>query len=65
MAPTHSHFEQIRKGFISTCLRNNIQRLKERYRFFHWHRAFPQVFENGGFDVVIGNPPYLASRHSY
>ncbi len=26
---------------------------------FDWHRAFPQVFANGGFDVVIGNPPYL------
>ena len=26
---------------------------------FDWHREFPQVFEKGGFDVVIGNPPYV------
>ncbi|APG65082.1 restriction endonuclease subunit M [Tenacibaculum todarodis] len=26
---------------------------------FSWEENFPQVFENGGFDVIIGNPPYL------
>lgn len=26
---------------------------------FHWPLAFPEVFESGGFDAVIGNPPYL------
>ena len=26
---------------------------------FDWQKEFPQVFENGGFDVVIGNPPYV------
>jgi type I restriction-modification system DNA methylase subunit len=26
---------------------------------FDWQKAFPQVFEKGGFDVVIGNPPYV------
>ena len=25
----------------------------------NWRRAFPQVFEAGGFDVVLGNPPYV------
>lgn len=25
---------------------------------FNWQQAFPKVFENGGFDVIIGNPPY-------
>ncbi|MGP3792508.1 Eco57I restriction-modification methylase domain-containing protein [Pseudomonas sp. B392_1p] len=27
-------------------------------RVFHWPLAFPQVFANGGFDCVIGNPPW-------
>ena len=27
---------------------------------FNWQTAFPQVFAKGGFDVVIGNPPYGA-----
>ena len=26
---------------------------------FNWQEQFPKVFENGGFDVVIGNPPYV------
>ena len=26
---------------------------------FDWHEQFPKVFEKGGFDVVIGNPPYV------
>jgi hypothetical protein len=26
--------------------------------FTHWKLAFPQVFARGGFDVVIGNPPW-------
>ena len=26
---------------------------------FDWQREFPQVFEGDGFDVVVGNPPYV------
>ncbi|MEI6456313.1 MAG: TaqI-like C-terminal specificity domain-containing protein, partial [bacterium] len=26
---------------------------------FSWEKNFPQVFSRGGFDVVIGNPPYV------
>lgn len=25
---------------------------------FNWQKEFPQVFAKGGFDVIIGNPPY-------
>jgi len=27
-------------------------------RFFHWEIEFPEVFETGGFDAVLGNPPW-------
>jgi hypothetical protein len=27
--------------------------------FFHWPLAFPEVFAAGGFDAVIGNPPFM------
>lgn len=27
---------------------------------FNWENAFPKVFEKGGFDVIIGNPPYVS-----
>jgi len=26
---------------------------------FSWKKAFPDVFRDGGFDVVLGNPPYV------
>ncbi|MCL4203200.1 MAG: Eco57I restriction-modification methylase domain-containing protein [Pirellulaceae bacterium] len=26
---------------------------------FDWQNAFPEVFGQGGFDVVVGNPPYV------
>ncbi|MFT4249939.1 MAG: Eco57I restriction-modification methylase domain-containing protein [Candidatus Woesearchaeota archaeon] len=28
---------------------------------FDWHYEFPSVMKNGGFDVVLGNPPYVSA----
>lgn len=25
---------------------------------FNWEKEFPEIFANGGFDIVVGNPPY-------
>ena len=45
--------------------------LRQEKRFFHWDLEFPEVFvdlrgrdwaQNGGFDAVIGNPPYLRTE---
>jgi len=35
-----------------------VDRLSLQYQFFHWHLAFPEVFAQGGFDCVLGNPPW-------
>ncbi len=32
--------------------------LSGELRFFHWHLEFPDVFERGGFSVILGNPPW-------
>ena len=32
---------------------------RERVNAFDWRSAFPEVFARGGFDVVVGNPPYV------
>jgi hypothetical protein len=39
-------------------LNAETDRLSQEYQFFHWHLAFPEVFANGGFDCVLGNPPW-------
>lgn len=31
-------------------------------RFFHWFIEFPEVFSEGGFDCLLGNPPYLGGK---
>jgi hypothetical protein len=32
---------------------------RERINAFDWQAGFPEVFARGGFDVVVGNPPYV------
>ena len=31
----------------------------QRVNVFDWQAEFPQVFADGGFDVIVGNPPYI------
>lgn len=30
---------------------------------FNWETEFPEVFDKGGFDVVMGNPPYVPAEY--
>ena len=32
---------------------------KKSHSPFHWFAEFPSVWQQGGFDVVVGNPPYI------
>jgi len=36
----------------------NARGLANKYRFFHWPLEFPEVFGKGGFDCILGNPPW-------
>lgn len=37
-----------------------VDKLSQRYRFFHWELEFADIFaERGGFDLILGNPPWL------
>ena len=31
-------------------------------RFFHWFLEFPEIIQRGGFDCILGNPPYLGDK---
>ncbi len=45
---------------VAVNTRDAITKIADEYRFFQWHVEFPAVFdrEDGGFDVVLGNPPW-------
>jgi type I restriction-modification system DNA methylase subunit len=43
----------------SPALQTAFAVLSPDVRPFDWRAAFPQVFAQGGFDVVLGNPPYV------
>lgn len=36
--------------------------LAMKKRFFHWFLEFPEIIQRGGFDCVLGNPPYLGGQ---
>lgn len=39
-----------------------LEEWKESHAPFHWFIEFPTVWRNGGFDVIIGNPPYIGLK---
>ena len=43
-------------------LNEYVDELKET-NIFDWEEVFPDVFEDGGFDFVIGNPPYVEVKN--
>lgn len=56
------------KDYIKVCAEGNheVQKAVDELeipndQFFLWHTYFADVFEQGGFDIVIGNPPYGVS----
>ena len=58
MDPRHRHLAQ--------DLVDQARGLAQEHRFLHWELAFPNVWQDwlsvdpkGGFDAVIGNPPYV------
>jgi hypothetical protein len=59
-APTQGLWRQLQDGRGQTPeeTARRVEALAGQYHFFHWHLAFPRVFAQGGFDVVLGNPPW-------
>lgn len=65
---TGATLEAIREGSAPDEIVREVQRLAAQFRFFHWHLEFPDVFDtsrprgkqgwSGGFNAVVGNPPW-------
>lgn len=54
----------IRNG--NSLISGTDEELKKRFgkdwgdkKPFNWQQEFPEVFKQGGFDIIIGNPPYI------
>jgi hypothetical protein len=39
-----------------------VKELADRKSFFHWFLEFPEVFARGGFNCILGNPPYKGGQ---
>ena len=60
------HEKNFKDSFIESLISslNKDERIKskewlEKIYMIHWSLCFPKIFESGGFDVVVGNPPYI------
>jgi len=59
LLPTTAALSQLLQGnSITQMVVEAANQLAEDKRFFHWPLEFPEVFEVGGFDCVLGNPPW-------
>ena len=43
---------------ITEAMEQAVQQAARSFRFLHWHLRFGEVMGNGGFDCVLGNPPW-------
>ena len=51
------NLDQLRADFPRLRIANEVA---EQQKFFHWELEFADVFESrGGFDLVVGNPPWV------
>jgi type I restriction-modification system DNA methylase subunit len=51
------HLPSLYKRFPRLAL---VKELADKFKFFHWELNFADVFaDKGGFDVMLGNPPWL------
>ena len=59
---THSQYMSYLKTNAQIIDRGAAMAVSIDKRFFHWFLEFPQVFQNGGFDCILGNPPFLGGQ---
>jgi hypothetical protein len=60
---TTEHLRKIERNphSVPPSSKEKVREIAQQYRFFHWHLEFPAVFgvsAKGGFDVILGNPPW-------
>lgn len=56
---THNQYVSYLKTNAQIIDRGASMAISQEKHFFHWFLEFPQVFQKGGFDCILGNPPFL------
>ncbi|MGI5191115.1 Eco57I restriction-modification methylase domain-containing protein [Promicromonospora sp. CA-289599] len=49
-------------GIVEHGLTPTVETDYKRWKPLHWALAVPDVFEHGGFDAIVGNPPFLGGK---
>ena len=59
VVPTSEHLDAaLQGGSIPAAMAAAVSKASDDFRFLHWHLAFPDVMQAGGFDCLLGNPPW-------
>ena len=59
LVPVSQNLDAIQRGAeLSGPMAQAVARAADDFRFLHWHLAFPDVMRAGGFDCLLGNPPW-------
>jgi hypothetical protein len=57
--PTTEHLLKLLAGQpVEEVMEEAVVQTAQNFRFFHWHLRFGEVMTKGGFDCVLGNPPW-------
>ncbi|TDA67654.1 MAG: class I SAM-dependent DNA methyltransferase [Chloroflexi bacterium] len=60
IAPTHGQLHRLLNGRqTQDGLNERVEKLRQEEGFFHWPIEFADVKSAGGFDCIVGNPPYI------
>ena len=54
--------EAMLEAILKRGLTPTVETDYERWRCLHWPLAVPEVMEHGGFDAIVGNPPFLGGQ---
>jgi hypothetical protein len=61
--PTTEHLLKLLAGQpVDEAMEEAVVQAAQNFRFFHWHLRFGEVMAKGGFDCVLGNPPWEVSQ---
>jgi hypothetical protein len=59
LVPLSQHLDALKRGAeLSAAMAEAVEKAAAEFRFLHWHLAFPEAMQAGGFDCVLGNPPW-------